>query len=158
VSAAARQVEIFTVPEKPKRKSRRQRDREKLKACGKWCSGPCERWHPYREFYPAPNRKDGYQAYCKKCSGLSRTRQNVVIVEERVRRPICNTCVGLAEDRPPWGCRECKEPYVSLEAQLEERYAEIRAGFGQGRGHLYPNNNFMLTKEKQLPGRRSHRR
>ncbi len=126
----------------------------------KMCVGPCGQVLPTTEFNARAAAKDGLQSYCVTCS---RQLRNELAAEKRetpapyVRKKVCWTCFGIEDNRPVTGCKACREPYRSLDAQIEERKAEIRAGFGQGKGHLYPNNAFALGKEKKLPGRKSVR-
>jgi hypothetical protein len=110
---------------------------------GKWCAGPCGQHKRKKDFHKRAANADGRQSYCKECERSSknnRADKESSVIHEKKR--ICYTCFDLEEDRPANGCKACGEPYRSLESQLEDRYAEIRSGFGQGTGFSYPNNAF----------------
>lgn len=112
-------------------------------AKGKYCRGKCQLWHPWKSYSKASQRKDGYQAWCKRCSSESRGHihggPGVTVRPLRQAELVCKACLDLAHRRPSRGCARCGEAYRPLEAEIESEKQRIRVGFGQGRGFAYPN-------------------
>jgi hypothetical protein len=133
------QLALFALPPAAKRRSRLERDRERVRSAGKRCSGRCGRWRPWHDFHARRALPDGHQSRCKYCSREAKNPKRRSSQEEQ--KKTCSCCMSLAHRRPPRGCTRCGEPYRPLEAEIAERQAQIRSGFGQGVGFNYPNND-----------------
>jgi hypothetical protein len=138
------QAQLTLFAHDPSRRPRRthlERDRERIRAAGKKCSGKCGRWRPWRDFHRRSALPDGYQSRCKYCG--ARGKGN----EYGKRRPApeversCKACLGLAHARPSRGCARCGQPYRPIEHEIEQEKQRIREGFGLGVGFNYPNND-----------------